>query len=289
VALEKDTAVPLPSLPSLSFGERPLENEKECMMTDQFETTTEYDVFEDDLFADHDESNHQTIGRWGLVLLHIIKGAFVLYSGAHNVQAALTATGSNVFALVAQIVGVLVLEATITALYMAGMAGKITGKLQGVVAALFWLTGMALASMGIVADSRLRRHLPKNGYWFAPLSSKPRDIMSSVHVVGKYRARRARADLKNWLSSVGLPYHSPHKFRHGFAVYALKLAQDMADFKAISMNLMHANMSITDGIYAILSEQDISERIASLGSKQTSQGDVAKLLRQLASQIEGRQ
>jgi integrase len=72
---------------------------------------------------------------------------------------------------------------------------------------------------------------------------------------------RVRTDLKKWLNSVGLPYRSPHKFRHGFAVYALKQAQDIADFKAISMSLIHANMSITDGIYSVLSEQDFNDRI----------------------------
>ncbi len=124
-------------------------------MNNQLESGTEYDVFEDDLFTEQDETSHQTIGRWGVMLLHLIKGAFVLYSGAHNVQAAITATGSNIFALVAQIVGVLVLESTISAFYMAGMAGKITGRMQAVLAAFFWLIGMVLASMGIVADSRL--------------------------------------------------------------------------------------------------------------------------------------
>ncbi len=116
---------------------------------------SDYDVFEDDLFQENETDTHATIGRWGVVLLHIIKGAFVLYSGGHNIQAAITATGDNIFALLAQIVGVLILEITITAFYMAGMAGKLTGRLQAVVAALFWLIGMSLASMGIVADSRL--------------------------------------------------------------------------------------------------------------------------------------
>ncbi len=61
----------------------------------------------------------------------------------------------------------------------------------------------------------------------------------------------------------------------------------MADFKAISMNLMHANMSITDGIYSVLSEQDIKDRIGSLNSdKKASKADVAALLRQLANQLE---
>lgn len=46
--------------------------------------------------------------------------------------------------------------------------------------------------------------------------------------------------------SIGLPYHSPHAFRHGHAVYALKLAENISQLKAISQNLMHANLSTTD-------------------------------------------
>jgi hypothetical protein len=37
----------------------------------------------------------------------------------------------------------------------------------------------------------------------------------------------------------GLAYHYPHKFRLGHAVYALKLAKDIAALKAVSQNLMH--------------------------------------------------
>ncbi len=58
---------------------------------------------------------------------------------------------------------------------------------------------------------------------------------------------------------------SPHKFRHGHATYGLKQAKDIGDLKAVSQNLMHANIGITDGIYAILSTEDMQERIASLG------------------------
>ena len=136
-------------------------------------------------------------------------------------------------------------------------------------------------------DDKVRAVLPDGGYWFAPLSSKTGGINPDAVTIGKNRDMRARADLKKWLASVDLPYHSPHKFRHGFAVYALKESQDMADFKAVSMNLMHANMSITDGIYSILSEQDRSERISMLGVKDgKSNTDMAVLLRQLANQLE---
>ena len=50
----------------------------------------------------------------------------------------------------------------------------------------------------------------------------------------------------------------------GHAVYALKQAQDVATYKAVSMNLMHADLSVTDRIYAVLNEEDVRERIASL-------------------------
>jgi site-specific recombinase XerD len=57
---------------------------------------------------------------------------------------------------------------------------------------------------------------------------------------------------------VGLPYHSPHKFRHGHAVYALKMAKKgVFALKAVSQNLMHENLSITDGIYGIMAETDV--------------------------------
>jgi len=63
------------------------------------------------------------------------------------------------------------------------------------------------------------------------------------------------------------PPFSPYKFRHGFAVFALKMAKDIAELIAISQNLMHANISITDSIYGGLSDKDIRSRINSLGSK----------------------
>ena len=128
------------------------------------ESVHEYDAFADDLIQEEGDLSYAAIGLWGITLLHVMKVAFVIYSGAHNIQAAIIATGDNTFALVAQIIGVLVLEVTISALYMAGMAGKITGRLQSVIAAFFWLLGMAMASAGIVADSRLHA-----GYDLGPI------------------------------------------------------------------------------------------------------------------------
>ena len=63
---------------------------------------------------------------------------------------------------------------------------------------------------------------------------------------------------------IGLLYHSPHKFRHGHAVLAIKLAKDVAALKAVGQNLMHSNLSITDGVYGILSNNDVKQQIKEL-------------------------
>ena len=102
-------------------------------------------------------------------------------------------------------------------------------------------------------------------FWFASVSPETGLIDRGVSVVGVHRGARAGQDLRVWLARVGLPYHSPHKFRHGHAVYALKQAKDIPALKAISQNLMHANLSITDGVYGILSDMDVKAQIQNLG------------------------
>ena len=63
---------------------------------------------------------------------------------------------------------------------------------------------------------------------------------------------------------MGLPYHSPYKFRNGHAVFSLMRAKDVPALKAVSQNLMHSNLSITEGVYGILSENDVRGQIAAL-------------------------
>ena len=47
-------------------------------------------------------------------------------------------------------------------------------------------------------------------------------------------------------------------------MFALKNAENIGQLNAISQNLMHSNISITDGTYGGLSETDINEQITSL-------------------------
>jgi integrase len=119
-------------------------------------------------------------------------------------------------------------------------------------------------------DSEVRSMLPDSDYWFAPLLPDTDSIDTTADTVGEHRTARARKDLREWFRRVNLRYHSPHKFRHGNAVYSLKQCQDVADFKAVSQNLMHSNLSITDGVYGMLSEGDVGQRIAHLGQSAAS-------------------
>jgi hypothetical protein len=40
---------------------------------------------------------------------------------------------------------------------------------------------------------------------------------------------------------------------------------------------MHENLTITDGVYGILSEKDVREQIATLGNDETNNNDVQEL------------
>jgi hypothetical protein len=116
-------------------------------------------------------------------------------------------------------------------------------------------------------DTEVRAMLPDKGLWFATCLPETGKIDPSITHVGEYRYQRPAKDLRDWLRRVGLPYHSPHKFRHGHAVYALKKSKDIQALKSVSLNLMHSNLSITDGVYGILSNQDVRNQITSLGSE----------------------
>lgn len=137
-------------------------------------------------------------------------------------------------------------------------------------------------------DSFLRGHLPPTGLWFAALEPSTGDLDLTVNAkdVGRYRHVKVRRDLRTWLTRVGLPYHSPHKFRHGHATYSLERANSIADLKAVSQNLMHSNLKTTDELYAILGDDQVRERILRLGRSSGSNGDVAAMLRTLADQMD---
>jgi len=49
-------------------------------------------------------------------------------------------------------------------------------------------------------------------------------------------------------------------------VFGLQHARTLADYKAVSQNLMHENIQITDSIYADLVGSEVKTRVTGLGS-----------------------
>lgn len=97
----------------------------------------------------------------------------------------------------------------------------------------------------------------------------------------KMRAKRNPLvdSMKKICALAGVPYKSPHKLRHGHAVWGVKHARTIAELKAVSQNLMHESIEITDGIYGNLTGEDTRKIISGLtGQDQKPQDDIAELL-----------
>jgi len=114
-------------------------------------------------------------------------------------------------------------------------------------------------------DAFVRESLAPTAAWYAPIESSWGEQQFSTREPGKNRGEALYKRLKILYSLAGLPFKGPHRFRHGHAVYGLLHARDMADYKAVSSNLMHADITITDEIYAPLLAQEVKGRIAGLG------------------------
>jgi len=135
-----------------------------------------------------------------------------------------------------------------------------------------WVTGLRLAALAL-------QYRIGTGPIRGKLSVQNRFV--TEYLFSEILAKRIRK-LSNL---VGIEYKSPHKFRHGHAVYALLQAQTMADYKAISQNLMHGSIKVTDSIYAWLNDNQVKDRIASLSTNQAQQPKNATELDILLSQL----
>jgi integrase len=147
----------------------------------------------------------------------------------------------------------------------------------------------------VVVRSKLQSPAP----WYAPISVHWGGQSLDESEPGKNRHQALDKRLRKLFDLAGLPYKSAHKFRHGHAVYGLLKAQTMADYKAVSMNLMHHDIKITDSIYAPILSEEVKERIAGLTISpsllpetefdgllsQLSNADLSKVLRIVASRL----
>ncbi len=148
-------------------------------------------------------------------------------------------------------------------------------------------------------DDVIRTKLPSTTPWYAPVSARWGSQSLSDAEPGKNCHQALDKRLRRLFNLAALPYKSAHKFRHGHAVYGLLKAQTMADYKAVSMNLMHNDIKITDSIYAPILSEEVRERIAKLTLDQDplpdteidgllgqlSNADLSKVLRVVASRL----
>jgi len=125
----------------------------------------------------------------------------------------------------------------------------------------FFLPKSEMIKVIIGWDKKIRRVLQPESYWFAPPSPETKEMDPLVNAIGERRASLATKNIKAWLNTVGMKYHSPHKFRHGHIQYGLARSKSLAEFKAISLNAMHSNTQITDQIYSNIPENEVQERI----------------------------
>ena len=115
-------------------------------------------------------------------------------------------------------------------------------------------------------DYIVRPVLSSTAPWYAPIDSQWGEQSLSTNCPGKNRNQALNKRLRILFDAAGLEYMSAHKFRHGHAVYGLQHAQTMADYKAVSMNLMHEDIKVTDQIYAPILSEEVKHRISALGS-----------------------
>lgn len=119
-------------------------------------------------------------------------------------------------------------------------------------------------------DAMVRAQLPPMAMWYAPIVSQWGEHVLSADPPGLNRGQAVAKRMRHLFKVAGLPSRSPHKFRHGHAVYALQHAKTMADYKAVSMNLMHEDIRVTDSIYAPLASNEVQHRIAGLTGSSVS-------------------
>jgi integrase len=132
-------------------------------------------------------------------------------------------------------------------------------------------------------DDQVRQKLPLDSPWFAYIDRFYNLIPPIKDFQERVNGRRMACieGMKRLCTQANVPYKSPHKLRHAHAIFGIKHARDMRELKAVSQNLMHSSISITDGIYGNLNNNDIKETIAGLASNPEAPKDLQAILQLL--------
>lgn len=123
-------------------------------------------------------------------------------------------------------------------------------------------------------DEHVRTHLPPETPWYASINNQWGEQTLTAAAPGSNRNIALNKRLQLLFEQASLPYRSAHKFRHGHAAYGLLHCQTMADYKALSLNLMHENLEITDSIYVHLKLDELHNRITKLATQPIGMPDL---------------
>ena len=113
-------------------------------------------------------------------------------------------------------------------------------------------------------DIYIRSKLPPSACWFTPLKNQWGELSLTANEPGQHRNQLLNRRLRRLFDKIGLPYQSAHKFRHGNAHWGLSHIETLGEFKALSQNLSHSNMDITDATYSSFSLNERRQIILNL-------------------------
>lgn len=113
-------------------------------------------------------------------------------------------------------------------------------------------------------DNFARANFPEDHLWYAPIQQRWGEQSAKVLEPGKNRIAALGKRFRLLSRIFELPYKSPHQYRHGYALYGLERCKTMAEYHALSRNMMHDNISITDQIYVHVDEVERGQILARL-------------------------
>ena len=122
-------------------------------------------------------------------------------------------------------------------------------------------------------DRFVRSECPDEHTWYAPVHQQWGEQKLILLEPGMNRSTGLNRRLNLLTRMASLPHKSAHKYRHGYAIYGLEHCQTMAQYHALSRNLMHANIAITDGTYVHLEELERGKLLGQISSNSVRQTD----------------
>ena len=106
--------------------------------------------------------------------------------------------------------------------------------------------------------------LGENGYWYPTLSTDGLRF-AQQEKIGEIESRNKslRDGVRRLCNRARIYYRSPHKFRRGHGVYAVKHSKNLEEFQAYSQNMGHEDPGTTFKYYSKLARNDIRKIILS--------------------------